>query len=1712
MKTAISAEEFESLLHNATPARRLLPEPDILEALSWLALAPAWPLQLATRGFPTDQSGTPNNGEPVVQLLRECESKGVTQSGPGESPMEGIWYWMDRHQRTAAIRDILDSTDSGLDFLSRQLIAAASQMKSAAGDQPLNPTFERWIRIALARPSEDETNVDDPDTASLEAMASLLEIEAASALDKSEKAGDLACPDALHWIAAAQPLSELFGGQLEVAVARAQRRLEMFRRNSRDKRYLRNYFIRLDQEKPFEELIKDSSDKSWALHYVGMGGIGKTMLIRRIRTVLAPGKNLAVGHVDFDNLNPDYPRRAPGLLLMGFAEDLRLNDDPDVVKSFIAFDKAIRSVHEKLAGIFRTGASSGDDVATEGLRIARGFFVEALEQITRQGKRPLLILDTCEELARLRNDGKLPENVAVTFEILQKIHDDVPQLRVIFSGRRPLARVGFDWEWPSCALPERKYLRLQEVVPFTDSDAKGFLEQYSREGKPVPKELWPPIMEQSCVDRNAPSRRRRPPPMTRILWTGRTVSSDPADKQYYPYDIDLYASWATGPGGLDPQKIKAEGSHYYVKDRIVDRVSFILRPWLPDLALLGRFDRSLLEKLTGIFGPDFDDLWNYIVQQEWTEADRNAHRDAVWGIEPHLRERLLSYYRDRDFNSLKNSLERTADLLQDITLTRPFSELTPAYFEACFEVTAKEPGRAAEWWESVERKIASEAQWDWGRQLTDLLLDDESIAGRTFPGIGPVSSEESVFRPAILATQAAVNVHLAPARNEPVWAEVVLKTSNHPTPAGRERLKHRGLAGVVACRQYAPNRMLPGEVHNYLIALRDVVYARPSRPDPDTLATEIAMFEGVLEVLENVEWPDADSREIVAGFHRLLPIAPPDAAKELAAFCESLEARFYALRGEGDEALLPFNRALEGIEPGPRKQIWLDWKLPNDLQARLALEYARIAKPNITVGNLDSVDADRLAAAKMVWESWEKIPVLAGAFQGINSRLAVYQPLCNAHRTFPPYFATAITSMADSGQIEGAQRRAGEIIANRNLPLDVRQAADRSLCDIGIRMLLFEEKLGVGTTLADSPLPADKDRLLILRTLQSLSETQDRRQLIRNLKTTLPDGQPRRAAENLLLCGLLETDLQAGKDFFERARKQFLSSSDALGSFLCTIGIAMANAYRRGNQDQLLAEVNLALSSSACPSIAVEKPAANASAPEWVEYLNALPKSWRPWMGRLAACAIRSQEFANPGEQTKHFQNWLIATYGTDPPSVAILAKPILPFGAVFAGMGPKAARVRDIVLGIIGFLFVIGLALLLYRGYTAGLHWLGFHLPTWANILSLMAVISALSSIPSLWRSHMLMMARLYLFERIIESSGEITSLNDPLTHPWTIKYLSYFRPLKIFSNLGPLKIFEKKILAGKASKISGLTTFDQPYAKQSEILLAPQNTISRFFFAIIPSGVLFDTVLYLNEDSAAAPWEAVIGLASDNAHVFQDQHYRFWRRAIDVTSALDRPMPAKARVATWAHDLSAARFAAAWTTALAQKLPHALEAPLISGGDLRTDSSIAILHFIGKAVETSAGLRIQFGNESESVGAELRADQFAAALPSLRVCILQDLPAEPGQRTTSDRYVANIARRFGFQVHRAGVSVVIVIPPLGTELGVKVISTLAETVASLPKAGVPALVGTVQKLRELTAKEANSDAETATEMAFDICLYAPSDLNLELDNPDTLVDVKNQ
>ena len=194
-------------------------------------------------------------------------------------------------------------------------------------------------------------------------------------------------------------------------------------------------------QQAFRDLLDDSADDSWALHYLGEGGMGKTMLIRYITGPLAEEKNLVTSRVDFDHINPDYPSRAPGLLLVALAEDLKLHEDNTVADDLRKFDSVVAQAQLKVEESLRSGTELDTDVRAR-LAEAEDRFIDALRRVQRPS-RVVLILDTCEELARIRSNGKLSDAVVRTFELLQRLHDRIPSLRVVFSGRRNLASGGF---------------------------------------------------------------------------------------------------------------------------------------------------------------------------------------------------------------------------------------------------------------------------------------------------------------------------------------------------------------------------------------------------------------------------------------------------------------------------------------------------------------------------------------------------------------------------------------------------------------------------------------------------------------------------------------------------------------------------------------------------------------------------------------------------------------------------------------------------------------------------------------------------------------------------------------------------------------------------------------------------------------------------------------------------------------------------------------------------------------------------------------------------------------------------------------------------------------------------------------------------------------------------------------------------------------------
>ena len=92
--------------------------------------------------------------------------------------------------------------------------------------------------------------------------------------------------------------------------------------------------------------------------------------------------------------------------------------------------------------------------------------------------RVVLILDTCEELAKMKADGSPQGAVEVTFKVLAQLHAKVKSLRVVFCGRRPLASVGAGWK---CLRDVDKSLPTQ-AVPAAARDS----ELYRRRGAALP--------------------------------------------------------------------------------------------------------------------------------------------------------------------------------------------------------------------------------------------------------------------------------------------------------------------------------------------------------------------------------------------------------------------------------------------------------------------------------------------------------------------------------------------------------------------------------------------------------------------------------------------------------------------------------------------------------------------------------------------------------------------------------------------------------------------------------------------------------------------------------------------------------------------------------------------------------------------------------------------------------------------------------------------------------------------------------------------------------------------------------------------------------------------------------------------------------------------------------------------------------------------------
>jgi hypothetical protein len=963
----------------------------------------------------------------------------------------------------------------------------------------------RWTKLAVS--------ASEPAVA-----ARVLEDEVRSLVAKADMAG------IRDWIDAARPLAALmeYAGdpKLSFVIGNAGRAVELFKRRQADFRHLASFHRREEQIAAVQQLL-NGPDERWALHFIGPGGVGKTMLIRYITCLLARSdvspcaaddnpflEEVVVARVDFDYLNLDYPRLNPGLLLDAFAQELRATGDSRANSLFDEASGLFDKVHQELqaAGYRLDGRSSAHPLIVEGVRK----YCDALRLLR---KRVLLILDTCEELAKADSASEPNSALEETFRILRALHDGpetllnedessrggVPNLRVILSGRRLLAESGAGWRAPDSKLPSRAYMGVHVVRGFTHTEAEPYL-RHER----VPEELIQPVLRSSSPDPG--SGLNFDPPL----------DEGPDDLRCNPYLLRLYMDWALEDPAPDPETLASGGVDNYVELRIIQRLNDpTVKQLLPLVAMLGHLDLPTLRTASGLDEDEAQRVFGALQDNEWMGMHRSGVDDKqreILDVVPNVRDALVAYFdaQDEPSTSLRS---RAADTLETLTLHSDLGVLDWSDFDAALRAMDYDPVRGADWWPRAAERLVRERHFDWDliQPLLDRLSATDGAARLRDPDAPLHTPRENRLRALVLATQAEAWLH---ARNferlQPTWREIVDKTRGSPHGPAFSRLYRRALGGQVAAARYSstpPSRELadafwqawstadepfatPEDAASVIAAVETLVDVAEVRADSDRAAALVLLS---LPATNGPEWVAQAIRAASAGWIEQSP-GQAHAYQELQAFACSLAGRALRLAGAPDRALNFLRDSLTLTANGAPQAYWPDWRPPPDSTMRLKLEFARAAYPALlgvddvleVLGDshpssaTTTVDADRVQStilqlrlaqgsldlAELGPLGWLETSGLPGL-----KRDGFVQPAepINAHRYVSPLFVSLCQVLAARGLPEVGLGELRTVADNRtSFDPETVWHAERALLHLIRRLRLNDAPQPIVTTLASS--------------------------------------------------------------------------------------------------------------------------------------------------------------------------------------------------------------------------------------------------------------------------------------------------------------------------------------------------------------------------------------------------------------------------------------------------------------------------------------------------------------------------------------------------------------------------------------------------------------------------------------------------------------------
>lgn len=1006
------------------------------EGLAWLAVAPIWTERVAqAASFPT---GT----LPLAAWLQRAENAALAEceSARRADPELGREFWIAESDRSPVLGFLKLPHVLGDQGLRRVTAEVARRLQSTTSGPTLPVALAGWASLAA--------EAEQP-----AAAAQRLE-RAVEQLTQDQRLGE-----AKAAVTAGDALARILGGShLGNAVDLGNRRLELAYRQSGDERHLRRYFSREAQERAFDALL-DERSPAWALHYLGMGGIGKTMLLRRITSQIAPQRGLAVSRIDFDQLSPDYPVRRPGQLLLALAIELRPHVGSAGQRLVTYLADATQELHELLGA-----EPPPDDPLWNVTRPEFGKLLQIFADLLRSvPARVVLLLDTCEELARVAVVNKMLPAVEATFEILKRLHAEIPTLRVVLAGRRPLASSGYGWalrevatssESPAGAggaqtpnptlglrpyLTDRPFLALHEILGFTADEAHRFLTG--------PWEL--------ALERDGPLERAV---FERSVETGRAVAiqrtsedgparegaaSDPAgDLLYSPFDLSLYGGWLTEDPNLQPEDVASRDSDPYVEVRIIQRLQPpALRSALPAIVALGRIDeQTLAEALPAALPADeAADLYRALADHEWMEQQRDPHTGQLFlEVEPNLVPRLRDYYaHDLRAAEAEAAQRKVAPRLAQTIRQSPLGELSVHQIDAALALLPAD--QAANLWTEVLVRVPVETEWSWLRNVTERLLGGEGAVSR-----------QPTLAAGLTVAAATLQLHLTGAIRPPMDTEALVTLARWPDEQTR--------AWIVRLHRIWP-----------------IDWYQPAASTPGELVDLVRGFEAIqaADANDSQRWPRARSEaeaaallQAVAGFADRLSMAEPEWAEwallaetltawadvlaahaypvALEAMAEITGARLYVAAGQLDEAVSLVERALATVsdEAAVREanRRWLFWLPPDSIVDRVRLEALALHRDHLVgpppdpqewlvgsgaLSRTGSIDAERLASAIEQWQLDRIVPerLELGVAEVADTYTVDRQPTVAVHRRTPPLFVTLAKKRSAIGDYDGADQR-----------------------------------------------------------------------------------------------------------------------------------------------------------------------------------------------------------------------------------------------------------------------------------------------------------------------------------------------------------------------------------------------------------------------------------------------------------------------------------------------------------------------------------------------------------------------------------------------------------------------------------------------------------------------------------------------------------------